>query len=1313
MAEPISVAIPITQKVIRPEPTNTDPKTVEIAQWTERDQIGRGAILSALSNTLFDVYCSDSYTAKSLWDELDLKYNTEEQGLEKYSVSKFMRYQMVEDRSMAEQTYEIINLEHALADAEMKLPEKFLVMSIVDKFPKSWENFGMTLKHQKGRLSLDDLMIAISIEEEHRNQMHKMPVEHQPRANLIVGKQKVNKINTNSKAINKSKISKNKKPKANKPCWNCGQVGHWAKLCPNKKAKTGQAVVNMVVGGSSGASTSGATDGYVSVQPELLTIYEPYDWLIDTGANVHVCADKSLFVSYQAISGRTVSMGNSSTAEVLGIGSVDLKFPSGRILSLKRVHHVPTVRRNIISGSVIVREGYELVFKFNKVVIQQFGIFVGKGYLDDGLFKVRVDNNKIDVSDSIILNVESSTLWHSRLGHLNFNSIKRMMNLNLIPSQNIERNHKCQVCVEAKQVRKPYQSIERDSEILDLVHTDICEFNGVLTRDHKRYFITFIDDCSRYCYVFLMKNKDEALDKFILFKNEAETQTGKKLKRLRSDRGREYESSKFNEYCQTFGIIHEETPPYSPSSNGMAERKNRTFKDMINSLLLTRLPKYLWGEALNTACHILNRVPLKHNTSTPFELWKGRKPSLKYFRVWGCLAKVLVPEHKRKKLGPKTVDAVFLGYVETSYALRFLVIKSEIPGIEVNTIVEFRDAVFLEDVFPLKTGIPSNVSLNYSLASTSIPEHVEKMSMWGVNSSSSNQTHEESDEPRRSKRARVVKDFGSDFVTYNIEDDPITFKDAMASSEAKQWKEAVKSEMDSIVSNGTWVLVDLPPGCTTIGCKWIFKRKLKPDGTIDKFKARSVAKGFKQKEGIDYFYTYSPVARLTTIRVLIALASVYNLPIHQMDVKTAFLYGELEEEIYMDQPEGFVAHGNEYKVCKLVKSLYGLKQAPKQWHEKFDKTILAFGFTVNENDKCIYCKVKGDKMIILCLYVDDILLIGSCLDIITETKSFLKNKFEMKDMGEANVILGIKLTRSTDGITISQSHYVEKIIEKFDYQNSRIAKTPYDPSVALFKNESGVPVAQLRYSQIIGSLQYLANGTRPDISFSVSKLARYTILRYLKGSVSLAIHYGRFPAVLEGYSDASWIAKNSGTELCALDTTGTEAEWLFGLLSQLPIVSQPLSPIVVHCDNQTTIAKVRSRKYNQKTKRHIQVRLKSIRALVSNRVIGIDFVGTKDNVADPLTKGLNLSQVHKSRLGMGLKTHEAPNRLILCIWSLSPEILKGAATARIGLFLKAFMNKIRTHGLSVNPKDQHKASGLLLLTYVVTLTGLNSRLSSI
>ena len=269
--------------------------------------------------------------------------------------------------------------------------------------------------------------------------------------------------------------------------------------------------------------------------------------------------------------------------------------------------------------------------------------------------------------------------------------------------------------------------------------------------------------------------------------------------------------------------------------------------------------------------------------------------------------------------------------------------------------------------------------------------------------------------------------------------------------------------------------------------------------------------------------------------MLVALASVHGLIIHQMDVKTAFLHGDLEEEIYMDQPEGFCASGNERKVCKLVKSIYGLKQAPRDLHKKFDETVLAFDFIVNESDKCVYYKVKGNETIILCLYVDDILLFGTNIEIINEIKRFLKRHFEMKDMGEASVILGLKLTQSVEGITLSQSHYIEKsILEKYGYSNCRIASTPYDSKVALVKNKSGVHVSQLRYSQIIGSLQYLANGTRPDISYSVSKLARYTscrnrthwdaldrVLRYLKGIINLGLHYRRFPGVLEGYSDAS------------------------------------------------------------------------------------------------------------------------------------------------------------------------------------------------
>jgi hypothetical protein len=297
--------------------------------------------------------------------------------------------------------------------------------------------------------------------------------------------------------------------------------------------------------------------------------------------------------------------------------------------------------------------------------------------------------------------------------------------------------------------------------------------------------------------------------------------------------------------------------------------------------------------------------------------------------------------------------------------------------------------------------------------------------------------------------------------------------------------------MDSIMSNGTWEVVERPYGCKPIGSKWVFKKKLRPDGTIERYKARLVIKGYSQKEGEDFFDTYSLMARLTTICVLLSLVASQSLLIHQMNVKTTFLNGELDEEIYMEQLAGFVENGQEGMVCKLLKSLYGLHQAPKQWHEKFDRTLTSTGFVVNEADKCVYYRYGGDEGVILCLYVDDILILGTSLDVIKETKDFLSNNFEMKDLGEADVIINIKLLREGNGgVTLVQSHYVEKVLSHFGYSECEPAPTPYDPSKLLKKNQR-ISRDQLRYSQIIGSLMYLASATRPDISFAVSKLSRF------------------------------------------------------------------------------------------------------------------------------------------------------------------------------------------------------------------------------
>ena len=234
----------------------------------------------------------------------------------------------------------------------------------------------------------------------------------------------------------------------------------------------------------------------------------------------------------------------------------------------------------------------------------------------------------------------------------------------------------------------------------------------------------------------------------------------------------------------------------------------------------------------------------------------------------------------------------------------------------------------------------------------------------------------------------------------------------MVSLDSSFWKETVDSEIDSILSNHTWELVDLPPGNKPLDFKWIFKRKMKEDGTIDNYKAKLLVKGFKQKEGLDYFDIYSLVTRITLIRMLISLAAVYDLEIHQMDVKIALLNRELEEEIYMEQPEGFVVPGKENKVCKLVKSLYGLKQAPKQWHAKFDQTMLANGFKINKCHKCVYIKDTPNHQVIVCLYVDDMLIISRDIFDINVTKWMLERKFDMKILRVADVILVISIHRT-------------------------------------------------------------------------------------------------------------------------------------------------------------------------------------------------------------------------------------------------------------------------------------------------------------
>ena len=381
----------------------------------------------------------------------------------------------------------------------------------------------------------------------------------------------------------------------------------------------------------------------------------------------------------------------------------------------------------------------------------------------------------------------------------------------------------------------------------------------------------------------------------------------------------------------------------------------------------------------------------------------------------------------------------------------------------------------------------------------------------------------------------------------------------------------------------------------------------------------------------------------------------------------------------MEQPKGFIFPGQEKKVCRPVKSLYGLKQAPKQWHEKFDNAMMSNGFRINECDKCVYVKDTTNGYVIVCLYVDDMLIIGSNNDIIKAAKRMLTSEFDMKDLGVADVILGMKISRKSDGLVLSHSHYVKKVLEKFKKYDDGPVRTPVDLNLHLTKNK-GQGISKLEYSRIVGNLMYIMNCTRPDIAYFVIKLSGYTsnpgedhwkalvrVLRYLKYTINYGLHYTRYPAVLEGYSDANWISNTKDTKstsgyvftfggavvswksskrtciarsimeskFISLDKAG-EVEWLCHFLEDMPMWMKTVPSIYIHCDSKSAIGRARSHMYNSKSQ-HIRRRHNTVRQLLSNGIISIDFIKSKENIADPLTKCLSREQVNCLSKEMGLK----------------------------------------------------------------------------
>lgn len=581
--------------------------------------------------------------------------------------------------------------------------------------------------------------------------------------------------------------------------WKCGKSGHIKR--DFKGVKIG--------GKTNGSGTSGSGNGSVPLKGqhmfnESLQVYyvtyvsesnyqdDDVAWWVDFRATVHVCKDRSWFKTYESLNdGSILHMVNESTTLVHGRGCVDLKFSSGKIVTLFNVIHILDISKNLVSSSVLNNHGFKHVIESNKFVLSKHGVFIGFGYLCNQMFRLNIVNECDNSAFITTTDLTNSTLWHARLGHVHYKRMQDMSKDGLIPAFDMDTK-KCKTCTLTKITKKPFQGVKRESKLLDLIHINLCDLHVTPSLGNKKYFVTFIDDASRFFYVYLLHTKDEALDKFKVFKTEVELQLGSLIKRLRIDRGGEYMDTM---YFQSVGIIHETTAPYTPQQNGIFERKNRVLKEMVNSILsYSGLSQWFWGEAMLTTCYLLNRVPNKRNKVIPYELWTKRKPNLNYLKVWGCRAVVRLPDPMLKTLGERGIDCIFVGYAERSKAFRFYVIEPN-KYVSINSIIESTDAMFDENRFSsvprLSMRIPNGT---HDIGVSEVPDEVP--------SEVPDEVVVQQPKPmlRKSKRVRNPKSLGPEFQLYLIEgtrdevsdqysycfiieDDPNTFEEAMKSQD--------------------------------------------------------------------------------------------------------------------------------------------------------------------------------------------------------------------------------------------------------------------------------------------------------------------------------------------------------------------------------------------------------------------------------------------------------------------------------------------------------------------------------------------------
>ncbi|GLI66230.1 hypothetical protein VaNZ11_009969 [Volvox africanus] len=904
------------------------------------------------------------------------------------------------------------------------------------------------------------------------------------------------------------------------------------------------------------------------------------------------------------------------------------------------------------------------------------------------------------------------------------------------------RSRICEPCIYAKQTRGPFPSTgHKAAKPLGLIHLDVCGPMPETSIGGSRYVTTLLDDCTGFSTVAFTDTKDAVRKKVKIMIEALENMTGRRVKEARTDRGTEFLNTVLGAYFGEKGIIHGTTVGYSPEQNGAAERLNRTLLEKTRAMLAeSGLPQKLWAEAMATANLLRNVSPVVGASVTPHEAFMGVKPDISHLRVFGSTAYAHVPKEKRNKLQPVSKKGVLVGYEQgRQYRILInnLISTHSTVKFDESTVGDRYEDSDEEDVeesggVPLPGGggdTPVNTDMDQGAAevnhgaSTSSGQTAAPQRHAGIpaaqfprmqntaqsrggnggdamtgegpvqqqnhNNDGADVNMQERRYPLR-ERKRLIEwrhepngrvTFGR--INAAIEEEvpePASYQEATDGPYAEEWRSAMDEEISAQLTNGTWELAKPPPGARILPCRWVYKVKRAEDGEIERYKARLVAKGYEQRAGIDYGELFAPTSRFASLRMLLAVAAAKAMPIHQLDVSTAFLNGELEEELWMQQPPGYESADPE-QACRLLRSIYGLKQAPRCWYMKLAAELDKLGFKPSVADPALFIKKDEKEIVYLLVHVDDIIITSEDEAMIRRVKTEIGQAFKIRDLGEAKVFLGMEISRGAHGeVKLSQRRYIEELLQRHQLVNAKPRKTPLPPGTRALPAEDNNKelVDNTKYRALVGELNYLATSTRPDISQAMSVLARFMgnpskvhmglalgVLRYLAGTKELGLCYdGDGDLTMVGYSDSDWagdpatrrsttgyvfllngaaISWNSQLQRTAAASTVEaeyqataaavrEALWLRKLTRDLGLRTQAIQ---IRTDSEGSMSLGNNPIMSVRSK-HIDVQHHLVRERVLRKEVALTHCSTEDMVADVLTKALGEIKFKKCITAMGL-----------------------------------------------------------------------------